>query len=99
MVNVCGKLADVEGIYMVVNESHSDHGWGIGWLVVAFGFLVPQLAGSNADVVNCLCQGMVRVVVFYVFQEPFDQYIVVVFCGMVCADLEVWSNLVCLCGH
>ena len=54
MVDVCGKLADVEGIYMV-NESHSDHGWGIGWLVVAFGFLVPQLAGSNAYVVNSLC--------------------------------------------
>ena len=53
MVNVCGKLADVEGIYMV-NESQADHGWGIGWLIVAFGFLVPQLTSSNADVINSL---------------------------------------------
>ena len=98
MVNVCGKLTDVEGIYMVY-ESHSDHGWGIGWFVVAFGFLVPQLASSNADVVNCLCECMVRVVVFNVFQEPFYQYIVVVFCDMICTDLEVGCNLVCLCGH
>ena len=53
MVNMCGELADIEGIYMV-DESHADHGWGIGWLIVAFGFLVPQLAGSNADVINSL---------------------------------------------
>ena len=33
MVDVCGKLADVEGIYMV-NESHSDHGWGIGLVLL-----------------------------------------------------------------
>ena len=39
---------------------------------------------------------MVRFVVFDVFQEPFYQYIVVVFCDMICADLEVRCNLVLL---